>query len=579
MNKKQLITSLKYNYKKHLYKEFDIWCSSLLNAGVIFFGITINMISCDNNDNMVCSVVDHETAVAYISNFLTALSNIDFVDCCFGSVEVGSSGIPHIHCVVGFRIPYSFKNYIRQKIEQQLTSIFIYDYKLSYLSKFIDVTRSLRYLSKDFDKKRRLNICFSCSYSYVNNSIQEPFDSIIETSIPYLDNTIVMYFGLRFHGTFCKVGRHSDLIGFPSSLQKDKDADLIYYLVLYMSFRKYLIYKDSLYQKYENSILSYKYLGNREEIKKNFISFMFDLKENFFDFIDPVSLSLKFSLNSDKIIESLTVLNNFSKRCLNLGILEFEDGLYIASTDTFILKSDKIKIDPFIKDSFFVTRYYPYHYSYLSRTRAVPKLWKSKLLTNLTEKDFLLFALIFRNILFTSEDRTKRNILFLTGVSNSGKSRLILDIAKLAAGAENVGTLSPDTKFLFENLIGKKLAIIDEADFNIKILNQLKKFGSGEAIALNSKFKRATYEELTTQILAASNHSKTLEALLKDPAIKNRVWQFIFNEECELTQNEYNGILNEIPKILIFCNKLYFSFLKNKPLKLPFNGGETPFLK
>jgi phage/plasmid-associated DNA primase len=296
---------------------------------------------------------------------------------------------------------------------------------------------------------------------------------------------------------------------------------------------------------------------------------MNDLKENTLDFIDPLSLSLKFASNSDKILESVSVCYGFSKRVLNLEILEFKDGLYMACNDTFIPISNKIEIDSLSK-KFFFTRCYSYYYTtYLRKKDAGPKLWQSKLLQNLSKRDFVLFSLIFRNILFNSEEQTKKNILFLTGVSNSGKSRLVLDIAKLSTGVENTGSLSPDAKFLFENLINKTLAIIDEADFSLKLINQLKKFGSGESLTLNSKFEKATFAKLTTKILAASNFSDNIKAFLEDDAIQNRIYHFIFNEECSITDKESKQLVLEIPKILLFCNKLYFTILKKS------RGGEV----
>jgi hypothetical protein len=567
MSKKELNFPLKYNSKKDLFKMFDIWSSSLLNAGVIFFGITINMLGVDEKGRIVIPVYDKITAQTYISGFLYNLYDIDFIDCSFGSVEIGKAGIPHIHCVLGFRIPENIIPFIRQKIESHLYIGLISDYKISYLPKFIDVTRSLRYLSKDFNKDRPLNICFFCTYSDVHMDIAHLcFIGYLDGGISYVsDKTEVMFCGPCFYEggglQYVPFGRHSELSGLPSSLQKDKNAEIVYYLMLFFSLRGFFIFKGSLYQKIEGSLNSYKYLGPSEIIKSHFTHYMNDLKENTFDFIDPLALSLKFFNNSDKIIESLSLACSNSNRTLNLEILEFQDGLYLAYNDTFIYRSNKVEIDSLSK-KFFFTRYYSYYYDYLRKKYAGPKLWQSKLLQNLSKKDFIYFSLIFRNILFNSEEQTKKNILFLTGVSNSGKSRLVLDIAKLSTGVENTGSLSPDSKFLFENLIDKVLAIIDEADFSEKLINQLKKFGSGETLTVNAKFEKATFAGLTTKILAASNFSDNIKAFLKDEAIQNRIYHFIFNEECFITDKESKEIVLEIPKILLFCNKLYFTILK-----------------
>jgi hypothetical protein len=136
---------LKYNSKKDLFKRFDIWSSSLLNAGVIFFGITINIVREVENGCMALPVYDNNTARTYVSRFLNSLCGIDFIDCSFGSVEIGEDDIPHIYFVVGFRIPENIMPFIRQKIESCLYECYMLDYKISYLPKFIDVTNSLLY--------------------------------------------------------------------------------------------------------------------------------------------------------------------------------------------------------------------------------------------------------------------------------------------------------------------------------------------------------------------------------------------------------------------------------------------------
>jgi hypothetical protein len=410
--------SIQYNSKEQLHKEFNVWSRSLLNAGVIFFEITVN-----TNDTLSFDVTDNQSSYEYISFFLSVLSFIDFIDCSFESVEISKAGIPQIHCIVGFRIPVNLINFILEKIEEELTGRSIYDYKLRYLPKFINVKTSLYCLSKDFNKTRRLNVCFICVYSIINDNIHVRFEGIIETAIPYIsEKTDVVYYApvsrtsrnvvnLPLPPSLFHVfdGRHSDLSGLPISVQTDKDAEIVYYLMLYLRFRKYLIYKNSLYQKRPESLLSYIYIGTTEEIKKNFLDYMFDLKQNFFGFIDPLGLSIKFSYNSNKILEPLTVLQNFSKKELNLEITEFVDGLYFASSNSFIMDQSKINE---LKEKFFVTRYSFYSYYDFLKKYSYPRLWKPSLLKNRTEVDFLLFAIIFRNFLFSFEEDLIRKSIF-----------------------------------------------------------------------------------------------------------------------------------------------------------------------
>jgi hypothetical protein len=143
--------------------------------------------------------------------------------------------------------------------------------------------------------------------------------------------------------------------------------------------------------------------------------------------------------------------------------------------------------------------------------------------------------------------------LFLTGVPDSGKYPLVLDIAKLSAGVESKSSLSSDALFLFENLLDKTLAIIDEVDLDIKLSNPIVK------AHFISREKR---EFAGLKLLASAIFTDDIKKFLGDDALQNTVYHFIFDKECFITDKESEQILLEIPKILLFCNKLYFTILK-----------------
>jgi hypothetical protein len=368
MRIKELNPPLKYDSKKDLYKYFALWSSSLLNAGVIFFSITINMVCKDQNNNMDIEDYDTKKAIAYISAFLNNLSDIDFVDGCFGSVEIGKKGIPKINCVVGFRVSKNLIPFIRQKIDYMMIITGRMNYKLKHLYKFKDVTKSLRYLAKNFYKERVLNIAFHCDYSEINTYIHELICSFIDTGDPFdsciSGNTRMAYYGSwqpKEGPQYVKLGRHSSFSGIPFFLQKNSISEIVHYLVRYLTFRNYILYKGSFYQKVENSLNSYRYIDSIKIVKVRFVHYMNDLKENLFDFIDPFALSIKFGASSDKILDCLSVAFNFSDKVLNLEIIEFKNGLYLSYSNTFVPKSNEIKTKALIKKYIF-TRYYPYNY-------------------------------------------------------------------------------------------------------------------------------------------------------------------------------------------------------------------------
>jgi hypothetical protein len=544
----------------------DLWSSSLLNRGVIFFGLTINFVKKDSDDNLSFSIDDEITGRDALVQLNRIFSEIDFIECSFGSIEIGERGIPHTHWVIGFRSHFNSVSFIREKIEFELTTTWNYDYKLSYLKYFKDVVQSIRYLSKEFDKKRNLNLAFFCTFSTIFENIHNKFGEIIENMMYIEEHTILFYFGHLFGANsaqYVPLGKHHNLIGIPLKIQDNEVQEISYYLQMYLYHKEMFFYKNSLYKKIENTRISYSFIGDEEILKDNFLNFMLELKNELFDFIDPISLAMKFSENHKKIIDEVKILCRYFKKNLSFDIMEFADGIYLARFNRFI--SDKTLLESF-KRKFFTVRFYDVTYKNLLSKNNFPPVWKSKLLLNFDEETFKSFCLVFRNILFGSEEKTKRNILFLIGVSNSGKSRLVLDVAKNSIGIENVGSFSSDNNFLFENLVGKQIAILDEPDLPMKILNVLKKFGSGEALTINAKFQKATFGELTTQILASSNNTPQIKSVLNDEAIKSRIWKFVLENECPLTNEEHQKIIKEIPKILVYCNKLYFESLTEKKI-------------
>jgi hypothetical protein len=357
------------------------------------------------------------------------------------------------------------------------------------------------------------------------------------------------------------LGKYHNIDAIPLRIREHELHEITYYLKMYFNLRHIFIYNNNLYIKIKGTRISYEFLGGEDVLKDSFFNFMFELKNEVFDFIDPAALSIIFSENYKKIIDQVKMLCRYFKKNLSFDILEFTDGIYLAGFDRFISDSKTLQA---LETTVFTIRFYNLTYvNLLTRTKC-PSVWKSKLLLNFNENEFKSFCLVFRHILFGGEERTKRNILFLIGVTNSGKSRLVLDIAKASVGIENVGTLSTDPKFLMENLVGKAIAILDEPDLTMKMLNSLKKLGSGEALSINAKFEKSTYDQLTTQILAASNPTPEIEAILKDDAMKSRIWKFVLENECPLSTKEYNTVLKELPKILVYCNKLYFGSLTEK---------------
>jgi hypothetical protein len=67
-------------------------------------------------------------------------------------------------------------------------------------------------------------------------------------------------------------------------------------------------------------------------------------------------------------------------------------------------------------------------------------------------------------------------------------------------------------------------------------------------------------------LIIASNYTKELLICLDNEALKNRVNKFIFNNECNLTNEEIRSIEEELPQILVYCNNIFFDSKKSRKI-------------
>lgn len=233
---------------------------------------------------------------------------------------------------------------------------------------------------------------------------------------------------------------------------------------------------------------------------------------------------IKFSImNLDTIILRIVNLGTFTKQKIDYAIIEFSDGIYFSQYDKFLLR-DEVPLNQFFNSNCVGTlRYFnvPFH---IINKKTNNTLWESKLRVQFSkskEPSFEKFLALFGNLLFDSQLQSKLNAIFILGISNSGKTSLVLNIVKLAYGIQNVGTFSTDLKFLLENTVGKDVIIGDEMTFSKPMRSSLLKISGGEVININQKFLSSQTLELTRNIIFASNPSKEINLMLEDKAFIN----------------------------------------------------------
>lgn len=571
---------------KYLYKLYDLWSAGLFTQGVIFFGLTINLAKFFADKTFVNSYKSKAEIEQWSKDFLFAMGNIEFIETLHGSMEVGKKGILHTHCVIGFRAHYNIRDYIQRQVERKLLQYKFFDYKLSFLQGLKDVINSCRYLSKEFTfpavdesnlNGRKYPFAFMGVYSYFFTDIHD------DLFLPFHEKTVECIEPMSFAFWECyrlknmEPGMFHSIPAISNRLLEEELCEITYFLNFYLHSRGFINYKTNMYRKIEDTTVSYRYVGCLKDfLKTNILEILTSLKEEF-KYLQIMDMVFIFNKNYKQIVEHLQLSFCTIKKIMRWDLMEFTDGVYFASEDRFVKRQSPTFAERVYKKNEITIRYYDETFKHCAYGTG-RFLWREKLGSNFKGAAYKQFCFHFRNLLFPSIETQKSNIFLCIGVSNSGKTKLVAEIGSGSYGQQNVGTVANDPKFAFENLLDKDLAIIDECEVSPKMLNAFKLFGSGEIMSINAKNKPIVYERLTTKILACANPSENLKDFLADKAIQNRVVLFIFTNTCDISMTEHQDILKEIPRILIACNKIYFS-LKKKEMKLKLlSDSETPKL-
>jgi hypothetical protein len=160
---------------------------------------------------------------------LNFFSEIEFIECIQGAFEIDKSKIIHLHAVIGFRSHFNSVQFVCNKLEKILTDHRVGNYKLSFLKDFKEITNSLRYLSKDFQKKRPFNYAFIGVYSAFFKKIHsEVLEQILDSRIFFFENRT--FFNIfESYNKDIPFGKHND-IGLISKDIKNREVfELVFF--------------------------------------------------------------------------------------------------------------------------------------------------------------------------------------------------------------------------------------------------------------------------------------------------------------------------------------------------------------
>ena len=571
---------------KHLYIYMDEIINKSLNEGNIHFFITINFQE-DIKSNIILK--------KKIKELEKLLNEIELISWYNIISELNKNENQHLHGILAVKSLLGYNNVLENNIKFFLINNYEIDIKLNTCWNFLDIKKSWRYLYKEYEKKKGIE-----KENKKIKKLDPIFEEIDTLNLKKLKKKIIILKcdtkQIEFFSNIKKFIEIEEMNNFNFNflsgvkiVEKDyTERQILFLWEYFLSINNMVIYKNTIYIKIENSMISYKEFYKIDFLYDNFTDIIYFFKKNFkfqFENFDELNFITKFLKNKeDKIVR----LKEFSKRKVNFNfnVLEFKDGIYSILQNKFIRKNkfeknNNIKLEELLKEKGSVTiKYYNNSYENLKE----PVLWLegiekvlglkkrsdsfSDKIAACLKKDDIKWLLIYIAYIFhhSTNELNKQNTLYIWGPSNTGKTTLIVNLFINYFGKENIGLISNNKNFEYQHIIGKNLLIFDEFDIEKTNIDSFKKLISKELILGEKKGKEPELIN-PTPILISSNYNLDNKLNLNDnrQAILNRLKTINFKEkfrENEMDENINNKLKNEEAKIIIYCNKIYFNLIK-----------------
>ncbi len=585
----------KPNNLKEIYNTWDLFIDWSLNNGNSHIAFTINIpknnyfddlvhfkdilkmhpiyFNTENYENYIdlknMLFRDPSTMLFYFRDdihFFNKLLSWEYI-----STEENEKGFLHLHGIIAYRnlMDYNknIKNNILNNIKKSDNSC---DIVFKDLNKFKHIKGWVKYLHKNkvlvFPPmfkiaKRDIKIVediFSIAY-LKNYNLKNDFKLSLnnDTNCSYLDIEYLNYFEEDFDD-------FPNIKGIKLNRNELNDSIFIDLILNYLILKNYYIYNDILYIKIESTLISYKKLGSIKEIifdqfEKNIISYF---TENFpcqfigFDFYFLIKNYKNQMENNILKIKNLST----NKITLNFSFLEFTDGIYDIEKNTFISKKH------FNMSNISTTKYYNRAYNWIRKTK--PTQWIKGLQNALGKnniKDFTLICLFVASLFQEKDENNKKNYLYIYGKTNTGKSTYLTKVLTRYFGAENIGNIVNSANFKFQDLQNKLLVIMDEFRYHPSSSSDFLKLLGGEPLLTTQKYSKdhITINKLMGLILSNYFFLEKNEEINK--ALIERLYVIEFLHQVDNSIIDINKALSEEEaSIIIFCNKLYFSYFNKK---------------
>jgi hypothetical protein len=242
-----------------------------------------------------------------------------------------------------------------------------------------------------------------------------------------------------------------NLTGIKITYDKIDQGVLVDILQYYLILKNYYIYNNNIYQKIENSKISYKIVGSLTEIlydkfQERVVFFFLNNFPGYFNKFDFNQLIKIYFIKSKFVIESIRDIST-QRIYPDFGLIEFTDGIYSIKYDRFFCNKENL----IFRANMSTIKHYNKSYS---RTRRIkPINWingiKNALdITNseIVNEDYVRICLHIINPIHNNIFDKKAS-LFVYGPSNTGKTSLIVNILNDYFGCDNIGSIINSKNF------------------------------------------------------------------------------------------------------------------------------------
>ena len=530
----------------------------------------------------------------YVDYILSDLAGVDLLECIFITQEFHREGelkgLPHYHVFLALRSLFGTEGvYIQAALQSSLVKSFP-DFQLRRLNTFLDQKRYLNYMVKEEKLYYHALYVFS---SMPKKDMDSYYHSLArqESMVQELEFAIIAaYRDLPTRGEFSRIYR--DQWGQPLYLpypyqrarsdfqalhRRHEDIDpppgegitvdtLLYCLHLYCHFSGYFLCRESLYRRSEKTRYSWELVFTLETLLEDLLPvYSFLAKEFPFQFKHARNyVKQAFVRHVPEIMarvrKSTTGLLPMVQ--LNYHLVEFRNGIYNKRIGQF-LDYSKYKENELSGLQFNCYLYFDRYFK--SSSRMIPHTWL-KLLRPQFQSDSELdefcarFAVLFHGDSIQEkalEPQKQDKALYVEGVSNSGKTRLLADVVRAIVGPENTGLLGSSEQFPLETARDKQALVLDEYRFRPSQRDILLRLLDGTPLPLDKKHQAQQIVSIIAPVLILANMDRN-QAMLSDEAFRNRLRHYRFNLVVSETPTKFlEAVQEELPRILLYCNRLF----------------------